>query len=35
VRVTRVIEIAGLTSHFRIAPTLTEAIGEAVAEAYS
>jgi anti-anti-sigma factor len=35
VRVVRVLEIAGLTSHFRIAPTLSEAIGEAVAEAYS
>jgi anti-sigma B factor antagonist len=35
VRVARVIEIAGLTSHFRVAPTLTTAIGEAVAEAYS
>ncbi len=35
VRVARVLEISGLTSHFRIRPTLSEAIGEAVAEAYS
>lgn len=35
VRVSRVIEIAGLTSHFQIAPTLGEAIGAAAAEAYS
>lgn len=35
VRVSRVIEIAGLSSHFRIVPTLAEAIDGAVAEAYS
>ncbi len=35
VRIARVLEISGLTSHFRIRPTLSEAIGDAVAEAYS
>jgi len=35
VRVTRVLEIAGLTSYFRIAPTLNEAISDAVSGAYA
>jgi anti-sigma B factor antagonist len=33
IRVSRVLEIAGLTSYFRVAPTLNEAIAGAVAEA--
>jgi anti-sigma B factor antagonist len=35
VRVSRVIEIAGLTSHFRIVPTLNEAINGAIPKEYA
>jgi anti-sigma B factor antagonist len=35
VRVARVIEIAGLTSHLRLAKTLREAIDDALARAYT